>query len=187
MLRVGDTIPDLEVEAYHDGEIKKFKLSDFRGKWLVIAFYPADFTFICPTELEDLAEYYDKFKEAGAEVFGVSTDTVYVHKAWQDVSPAIKKVKFPLIGDPSGKMCRVFGTLDEDAGVAIRATFIIDPDGVVKSIEMHDENIGRSARETLRKLLALKYVREHPGEVCPAEWEPGKETLKPSLELVGKI
>ncbi|MGQ4832709.1 MAG: redoxin domain-containing protein [Candidatus Asgardarchaeia archaeon] len=187
MFSIGDIIPDFEVEVYHNDEIKRVKFSDYRGKWLVLLFYPADFTFVCPSELEEAAEYYEKFKEAGAEIMSVSTDTVYVHKAWHDTSPAIKKVKFPMIGDPAGKLCRVFGTFIEDEGVSWRATFIIDPDGALRYMEMHDNSIGRSAKEILRKLLASKYVREHPGEVCPAEWEPGKKTLKPSLELVGKI
>jgi peroxiredoxin (alkyl hydroperoxide reductase subunit C) len=187
MVKIGDTVPDFELEAYHNDDIKKLKLTDYKGKWLVIAFYPADFTFVCPTELRELAEYHEKFKEAGAEIVSVSTDTVYVHKAWHDTSQAINKVKFPMIGDPSGKLSRHFGVYLEDKGIALRATFIVDPDGVIKAMDIHDNSIGRSAKEILRKLLASKYVREHPGEVCPAEWEPGEETLKVSLELVGKI
>jgi peroxiredoxin (alkyl hydroperoxide reductase subunit C) len=187
MVRIGDEIPDLEFEAYHNGEIKKMRFSDFRGKWLVLAFYPADFTFVCPTELEDLAELYEEFKKNDAEIISFSTDTAYVHKAWHDTSPAVKKVKFPMGADPAGKICKAFGTYIEDAGLSVRATFIIDPDGVLKAMDIHDNSIGRSAKEILRKLLASKYVREHPGEVCPASWEPGKETLKVSIELVGKI
>ena len=162
-------------------------LSDYRGKWLVLAFYPADFTFVCPTELEELAEMYDQFKESGAEIMSVSTDTVFVHKAWHDTSPAIGKIKYPMAADPSGELCRAFGTYLEKEGLSLRATFIIDPDGVLKSMEIHDNSIGRSAKEILRKLQASKYVSEHDGEVCPASWEPGKETLKPGLELVGKL
>ncbi len=187
MIRVGDKVPDFELDAYHEGQIKKIRLTDYKGKWLVIAFYPADFTFVCPTELEELAEYYDKFREAGAEIISVSTDTVYVHKAWHDTSPAIKKVRYPMVGDPSGKLSRYFGVYLEDEGVTLRATFIVDPDGVIKAMDIHDNSIGRSAREILRKLLASKYVREHPGEVCPADWEPGKATLKVDLSLVGRI
>lgn len=187
MVRVGEKIPDMELEAYHNDEIKKVKLSDYRGKWLVLAFYPADFTFVCPTELEELAEHYDEFRKAGAEILSVSTDTVYVHKAWHDTSPAIKKIRFPMVADPSGKLCRAFGTYLEDEGVSLRATFIIDPEGVLRAMDIHDNSIGRSTKEILRKLLASKYVYEHPGEVCPASWEPGKGTLKPGLELVGKI
>ncbi len=187
MVKINQKIPDFELEAFHENQIKKIRLSDYRGKWLVLVFYPADFTFICPTELEEIADHYDEFKELDAEVLSVSTDTVYVHKAWHDISPAIRKVRFPMVADPSGILCRAFGTYIEDEGVSLRATFIIDPDGVLKAMEIHDNSIGRSAKEILRKLKAAKYVREHPGEVCPASWEPGKETLKPSLELVGKI
>ena len=187
MIRVGDRIPDFELEAFHRGEIVKLSLSDYKGKWLILAFYPADFTFICPTELEELAENYDEFTGLNAEVLSVSTDTAYVHKAWHDHSPAIGKVRFPMVADPTGRLCRAFGTYIEEEGVSLRATFIVDPDGVLKAVEIHDNSIGRSAKEILRKLRASKHVREHPGEVCPASWEPGKETIKPSLELVGKI
>ncbi|MEM3421785.1 MAG: peroxiredoxin [Candidatus Hadarchaeum sp.] len=133
MVKVGEKIPDFELEAFHDGEIKKIKLSDYRGKWLVLLFYPADFTFICPTELEEAANYYGEFQKLGAEVMSVSTDTVFVHKAWHDVSPAIKKVRFPMVADPTGRLCRAFGTYDENTGVSLRATFIVDPDGVLKA------------------------------------------------------
>lgn len=184
---IGKKAPDTEIQAYWSGEIRSLKPSDFRGKWLVIAFYPADFTFVCPTELEELADLYPEFQAAGAEVLAVSTDTPYVHKAWHDTSPAVGKIRYPMGADPAGRMCRAFDTYLPDEGVSLRATFIVDPDGVVRAVEIHDNSIGRSAREILRKLLAAKHVTEHPGEACPASWEPGKETLKPSLELVGKI
>jgi len=187
MIKVGSRIPDMEAEAYHKGEIKKISFSDYRGKWLVLAFYPADFTFVCPTELEELAENYDEFKENDAELLSISTDTAYVHKAWHDISEAIGKIDFPMVADPAARICREFGTFIEEEGVSIRATFIINPEGMVKAIEMHDNSIGRSAGEILRKLKAAKYTEEHPGEVCPASWEPGKKTLKVSLDLVGKI
>lgn len=187
MLKIGQTVPDFETEAYHEDDIKNVKLSDYRGKWVVLAFYPADFTFVCPTELEELADHYEEFKELDAEVLSVSTDTVYVHKAWHDTSDTIKKIRYPMLADPSGKICKMFGTYLEEEGLSLRATFIIDPDGVLKMIDIHDNSIGRSAKEILRRLKAAKYVREHPGEVCPASWEPGKETLKAGLELVGKI
>jgi len=187
MLKIGQEIPDLEVQAYHLDEIKKLRFSDYRGKWLILVFYPADFTFVCPTELEELAEYYEEFKRLNAEVLSISTDTVYVHKAWHDTSQAIMKIKYPMVADPSGEICRIFGTYIEKEGLSLRATFIIDPDGILKCMEMHDNSIGRSAKEILRKLKASIYVRENPGEVCPASWEPGKGTLKPGLELVGKI
>lgn len=190
-VKIGKRVPDFKAKAYvNDGkkeEIKEVSLSDYRGKWVVLAFYPADFTFICPTELEELADNYERFKALGAEVLSVSTDTVYVHKAWHDVSPAVRKIRFPMLADPSGSLCRTFGTLIEEEGISLRATFIIDPDGVLVAQEIHDNSIGRSAEEIIRKLSAAKYVKEHPGEVCPASWKPGGKTLKPSLDLVGKI
>ncbi len=187
MIKINQTIPDLELEAFHNGEIEKVKLSEHRGKWLILVFYPADFTFICPTELGEIADHYEEFKKLDAEVMSVSTDTAFVHKAWHDNSPTIKKIKFPMLADPGGKLCREFGTYIEDEGLSLRGTFIINPDGILKAFELHDNSIGRSAKELLRKLQAAKFVREHAGEVCPASWEPGKETLKPGLDLVGKI
>lgn len=187
MIKIGEKVPDLTLEAFHNDKIKKIKLSDYKGKWLILIFYPADFTFICPTELEEAANLYNEFRELGAEILSVSTDTVFVHKAWHDHSPSIKKIKFPMVADPAGKLCREFGTLIEDEGLSLRASFIIDPDGILKAFEMHDNSIGRSMEEVLRKLEALKFVREHKGLVCPASWKPGKKTLKPGLNLVGKI
>jgi len=187
MIKIGQKIPDFTLEAYHQGKINKIKLSDYKGKWLVLIFYPADFTFICPTELEEAAEYYPEFQKLGAEILSVSTDTVFVHKAWHDHSPSIKKIKFPMVADPTGKLCLEFGTYIEEEGLSLRATFIVDPDGKLVAYEMHDNSIGRSIKEILRKFQAAKFVREHKGQVCPASWEPGKKTLKPSLKLVGKI
>ncbi|MEO0241099.1 MAG: redoxin domain-containing protein [candidate division WOR-3 bacterium] len=187
MVKVNQKVGDFELEAYHNNEIKKVRLSDYKGKWVVLIFYPADFTFVCPTELEEAAELYDEFKKLNAEIFSVSTDTVYAHKAWHDTSPSIKKVKYPMIADPAGKLCKEFGTYLEDEGVSLRATFIIDPDGILRYMEIHDNSIGRNTKEILRKLKACIYVREHGGEVCPASWEPGKNTLKPGLDLIGKI
>src|SRR3989338_8514988 len=190
MVKVGEKlneIMDFELEAFHANKSVKLKLSDSVGKWLVLTFYPADFTFVCPTELEELADLYDEFAKQGAEVMSVSTDTVFVHKAWHDVSPSIKKIKFPMLADPTGNLCREFGTYIEGVGLSLRGTFIIDPDGIIKSAEIHDNSIGRSAKEILRKLKAARFVRENPGQVCPASWEPGKKTIFPSFELVGKI
>lgn len=187
MVKINETIPEMELTAYHDGEETSVKLADYRGKWLAIIFYPADFTFVCPTELEEAADLYETFKEEGAEIVSVSTDTHFVHKAWHDASPAIKKIRFPMLADPTGAMSRAFGTYIEEAGLALRGTFIVDPDGVLKGMEMNDLSIGRSAEELLRKIQAAKYVREHDGEVCPAGWKPGAKTLHPSLEIVGKI
>ncbi len=187
MIKIGEQIPDLAAQAYHNDEIKDIKLSDYRGKWVVLFFYPADFTFVCPTELEELADNYSKFQEAGAEILSVSTDTVFVHKAWHDTSEGIGRIKYPMVADPTGKLSKTFGTYIEEEGVALRGTFLIDPDGILKTIEIHDNNIGRSAKELLRKLMAAKYVTDANGEVCPASWEPGEETLKPGLDLVGKL
>ena len=187
MLRINQVVEDFEMETLHNDEIKKIRLSDYKGKWVIFVFYPADFTFVCPTELEELAELYKEFVKEGAEILSVSTDTVFVHKAWRDTSPSIKKIKFPMVADPSGRISRMFGVYIEEEGVALRGSFIIDPDGKLKTIEIHDNDIGRSGQELLRKLRAAKFVREHEGAVCPAEWTPGKEVLKPTLELVGKL
>jgi peroxiredoxin (alkyl hydroperoxide reductase subunit C) len=187
MVKIGEEIPEIEAEIYQDFEIKKVKLSDYRGKWLILAFYPRDFTFVCPTELEDLADHYEEFKNIGAEIISVSTDSAFVHLAWQNDSPAIGKVKYPMMADPTGNVCRAFGTMIEDEGKSLRGTFIIDPEGILKAMDIHDNSIGRSSKEILRKLQASIYVRENPGAVCPANWEPGKETLTESLDLVGKI
>jgi len=187
MININNPIKDFELDAYQNGEIKKIKLSDFKGKWLCLIFYPADFTFVCPTELEDTAKLYDKFLSLGAQVCSVSTDTAFAHKAWHDTSPAIKKVKYPMLADPTGELCKYFGTYIEDEGLSLRGSFIISPDGILKTIEIHDNDIGRSASELLRKLQAAKFIHENPGNVCPASWEAGKDTLKPSTELVGKI
>ncbi len=187
MYFIGEKITDFEADAFFNEEIKKVKLSDYAGKWVVMVFYPADFTFVCPTELEELALNYGEFKKLGAEVLSISTDTAYVHKAWHDSSPAIAKIKYPMVADPAGKLAKSFGVYIENEGLSLRGTFIIDPDGVLKAYEVHDNSIGRSSKELLRKLTAAKFVREHTGLVCPASWEAGKETLKPGLELVGKI
>ena len=187
MVMINEKIPDFTAEAYHEGKIKKVSLSEYAGKWVILVFYPADFTFVCPTEIEEYADHYKKFHAEQAEIITVSTDTAFVHKAWHDISKAVGKVTFPMLADPSGRICRMFGTYIEDSGLSLRGTFIIDPDGVLKTIEVHDLGIGRSALETLRKLKAARFVREHGDQVCPAGWEPGKPTLKPGMDLVGKI
>ncbi|MDF1545984.1 MAG: redoxin domain-containing protein [bacterium] len=187
MLKINKEAPKFELEAYHDGREVVVKLDDYKGKWVVLFFYPRDFTFICPTELGDMANNYDKFKEIGAEVLACSVDSVFVHKAWHDDSETIKAITFPMLADPTGNTCRNYGVLIEEEGVSLRSTFIIDPDGVVKSYEVNDNDIGRSADELIRKLQAAMFVRENGGEVCPANWHPGGQTLKPGLDLVGKI
>ena len=187
MIKIGEAVPSFEAQAYHHNDIKRIKLSDYKGKWVAIVFYPADFTFVCPTELEEEAGLYDDFKKEGAELLSVSTDTVFVHKAWHDISPAIQKVQYPMVADPTGNLSKMFGTYIEAEGLSLRGSFIIDPDGVLQAYEIHNLPIGRSMQELLRKLKASKFVRENGGEVCPANWQPGKKTLKPGLNLVGKI
>ncbi len=184
---VGRKLPDLELQAFQNEEIKKLKFSDYAGKWIVLVFYPADFTFICPTELAAVNELYPQFQAAGAEVFSVSTDTVFVHKAWHDNSPLIKNITFPMIADPTRKLCKALGTYLEEEGLSLRATVIVDPDGVIKAMDVHDNSIGRSSDEILRKLQAAIFVRENKTEVCPVNWRPGSKTLKPGLDLVGKL
>lgn len=185
--QIGHEIPNAEVSVFHNEEIKKIKLSDYRGKWLVLFFYPADFTFVCPTELEEMAEHYETIQKLGGEVMSVSTDTVYVHKAWHDTSEAIKKIKFPMASDTRRELCEMFGTYIPEEGLSLRGTFVVDPDGILRIVEVNDNSVGRNAKELVRKIQAAKFVREHNGNVCPASWEPGDETLKPGLDLVGKI
>jgi NADH-dependent peroxiredoxin subunit C len=187
MVQIGHTVPDFELEVFVDEKIKKVKLSDYKGKWLVVLFYPADFTFVCPTELGEAASHYEEFKKLNAEVMSVSTDTVFVHKAWHDESKVIKTIEYPMAADPTGKVCREFGTYIDAEGLSLRGSFIIDPDGILKAMDVHDNSIGRSTDEILRKLQASIFVREHKGEVCPASWRPGGKTLTPGLDLVGKI
>ncbi|MFC1711348.1 peroxiredoxin [Patescibacteria group bacterium] len=187
MIAINEKIPDFEFEVFHKNNITKVKLSSFKGKWLILLFYPADFTFVCPTELVEAANNYKEFKKNGAEIISISTDTAFVHKAWHDNSPTIKQVSYPMAADPTGNICKAFGTYIKEEGLSLRATFIIDPKGIVKAVEMHDNSIGRNIKETLRKFLAAKYVSEHKYEVCPASWVPKKKTLKPGVKLIGKI
>lgn len=187
MIQINQKVPDFSAKAYHNDEETAVHLSDFKNKWVVMIFYPADFTFVCPTELEEAADHYDEFKKIGAEVLAISTDKVETHKAWHDVSPAIAKVKYPMLADPTGALSRMFGVYNEEEGMALRGTFIIDPKGMLKTIEINNNDIGRSTKELLRKLKAAIYVSKHPGKVCPASWEEGEDVLKPGLDLVGKI
>lgn len=186
MALIGKKINEFKATAYQNGEFINITSDNLRGKWSVVVFYPADFTFVCPTELEDLAEHYEKFKAEGCEVYSVSTDTHFVHKAWHDTSDRIRKIKFPMVADPTGKISREFEVLVEEEGLALRGSFVINPEGTVVAYEVHDMGIGREASELLRKLQAAKFVAEH-GEVCPAKWQPGNETIKPSIDLVGKL
>ncbi len=180
-------IKPFKAEAYHNGQFITVTDNDLKGKWAVVFFYPADFTFVCPTELGDLADHYEEFKKMGVEIYSVSTDTHFVHKAWHDASDTIKKIQFPMVGDPTGKISRDFNVMIEEEGVALRGTFVINPEGQIKLCEIHDLGIGRSAKELIRKVQAAQYVATHKGQVCPASWQPGSETLAPSLDLIGKI
>ena len=197
MKTVGDKVEAFTVTAAKPGfnnheengvsAFEEITEQSFPGKWKIIYFYPKDFTFVCPTELGDLADNYDEFKKLGVEVYGVSTDTHFTHKAWHDTSDTIQKIKYPMIADPTLAISRNFDVLIEEEGLALRGTFVINPEGQIKLCEIHDNGIGRDASELLRKVQAAQYVASHPGEVCPAKWTPGAETLAPSLDLVGKI
>lgn len=187
MSLINTEIKPFKNQAYVEGKFVEVTNETIKGKWAVFMFYPADFTFVCPTELEDLASYHEEFKKLGVEVFGVSCDTHFCHKAWHDTSEAIKKVNYPLIGDPTGTLARNFEVMIEEEGLALRGTFVVDPEGKIKLYEVHDLGIGRDAGELLRKVKAAQYVAAHPGEVCPAKWNDGAKTLTPSLDLVGKI
>ena len=187
MALINTTIKPFKANAYHNGKFITVSDQDLKGKWSVVFFYPADFTFVCPTELGDLADHYDTFKSMGVEIYSVSTDTQFTHKAWHDTSETIGKIKYPMIGDPTGAITRNFDVMVESEGLALRGTFVINPEGVIKAIEITDDGIGRDAKELLRKVQAAQYIAANPGQVCPAKWTPGAETLAPSLDLVGKI
>ena len=179
--------PEFKVQAFHNGSFKEVSNADIAGKWAIFFFYPADFTFVCPTELVDLAEQYEKFQKLGVEVYSVSCDTHFVHKAWHDASDSIKKINYPMLADPLGVLAKGFGVFIEEAGMAYRGTFVVDPEGKIKIAEIQDNSIGRNAEELVRKVAAAQFVASNPGEVCPAKWKQGAQTLKPSIDLVGKI
>ena len=187
MSMINKEINDFIAQAYIDNSFRTVRKEDVLGKWSIFFFYPADFTFVCPTELEDLADMYDKFKAADCEIYSVSTDSHFVHKAWHDVSERIQKIRYPMLADPTHSLSRDFDILIETDGMAERGTFIVNPDGKVVSYEVSAGNVGRNAEELYRKLRACQFVREHGDEVCPAKWNPGDETLKPSLDLVGML
>ena len=187
MSLINSEIKPFKATAYHNGKFVEVTDASVKGKWSVFFFYPADFTFVCPTELGDMADLYAEFQKLGVEVYSVSTDTHFTHKAWADASETIKKIKYPMIGDPTGAITRGFDVMIEEEGLALRGTFVVNPEGQIKVAEIHDLGIGRDAAELLRKVKAAQYVASHPGEVCPAKWKEGEATLKPSLDLVGKI
>ncbi|WP_066963860.1 alkyl hydroperoxide reductase subunit C [Microbulbifer sp. Q7] len=184
---INSEIKPFNAKAYQSGDFFDVSEADLKGKWSVLFFYPADFTFVCPTELGDLADNYAEFQKLGVEIYSVSTDTHFTHKAWHDTSDTIGKIQFPMIGDPTGTITRNFGVMIEEEGIADRGTFVIDPEGRIQIVEINAGGIGRDAQDLLRKIKAAQYVAAHPGEVCPAKWKEGEETLAPSLDLVGKI
>ena len=187
MSLIGRKIEEFKVQAYHNGNFKEVSKEDVLGKWSIFFFYPADFTFVCPTELGDLADRYEEFKKIGAEIYSVSEDTHFVHKAWADATETIGKIQYPMLADPTGKLARMFEVLIEEEGLALRGTFIVNPEGEIQAYEVHQNGIGRNAEELLRKVQAAQFVAEHGDQVCPANWTPGEETLVPSLDLVGKL
>ena len=187
MALINTKIKPFKAQAYQEGKFIEVSDESMRGRWAVLMFYPADFTFVCPTELEDLASKDEELRAIGVQAYGISTDSHFAHKAWHDTSEAIKKVRYPLIGDPTGQLARAFEVMVEEEGMALRGTFIVDPEGMIKAMEVHDNGIGRDASELVRKVKAAQYVASHPGEVCPAKWREGESTLAPSLDLVGKI
>jgi NADH-dependent peroxiredoxin subunit C len=187
MSLINTSIKPFKAQAYKQGKFVEVSEADTKGKWAVFFFYPADFTFVCPTELGDLADHHAELQRLGVEVFSVSTDTHFTHKAWHDSSETIGKIKYAMIGDPTGTITRNFAVMREGEGLADRGTFVVDPAGVIQAMEVTAEGIGRNAADLLRKVKAAQYVAAHPGEVCPAKWEEGQKTLAPSLQLVGKI
>lgn len=184
---INTKIPDFKVQAFHQGKFKTITQKDLEGKWSVFFFYPADFTFVCPTELGDMADKHEQLRGMGVEIYSVSTDTHFTHKAWHDTSETIKKINYPMLADPTGHLSRSFGVHIEEEGLAYRGTFLINPEGKIKLAEVQDNGIGRNADELVRKIQAAQFIATHPNEVCPAKWRPGEKTLKPGLDLVGKI
>ena len=186
-MKIGSMLPQFQVEAFVQGKFKSVSERDILGQWAVLFFYPADFTFVCPTELEDLADHEDEFKKLGVQIYSVSTDTHFTQKGGHDTSAAIKKIQYTMLADPAHVLSRGFDVLIEGQGIADRGTFVIDPQGKIQVIEITAGGVGRDAKELLRKIKAAQYVASHPGEVCPAKWKEGEKTLEPSLDLVGKI
>ena len=180
-------LPEFKLQAFHNGAFKTISSEDVKGKWGIFFFYPADFTFVCPTELEDMAEQYDKFQSMGVEIYSISCDSHFVHNAWHDASDSIKKIKYPMLADTLGHLAKALGVFIEDEGMAYRGTFVFNPEGEIKIAEIHDNGIGRDASELLRKVEAAQFVATHKDQVCPAKWKKGDATLKPSIDLVGKI
>jgi len=187
ILEVGQAAPEFSAMAFLNNEFKRVELADYKGRWVVLFFYPADFTFVCPTELASLADYYEKFKEMNVEILSISTDTHFCHKAWHDSSESIKKINFPMLSDATHEISDKYNVLIPEGGITHRGTFIISPEGILKAYEVHHDHIGRSITELVRKIKAAQHAENNPGEACPMNWDSGKETLKPGVDLVGKI
>lgn len=184
---IGTNVPNMTLPVFQNGEIETMEMNSLKGKWYILFFYPSDFTFVCPTELEEMADLYEEFKSLNTEIVGVSTDTAYAHKAWHDTSPSVNKIKFPMAADPTTRLTQSLGIYLEDEGVSLRGSFIVNPEGKIITMEVNDNGIGRSAKELLRKLKAAQFVDKNGDKVCPASWQEGDDGLEPSADLVGKI
>ncbi len=187
MLKLNSIAPKFKANSFLNDEFKEISLDDYKGNFVVLFFYPTDFTFVCPTELEDMAEKYDELKLMGVEVLSISTDTHFIHAAWHETSPKVGKINFPMLADPSHEISNAYDVLRENEGVADRVTFVIDPDGIIKFMEAIDDRVGRNATELVRKIKAMIYSRKNPGRACPANWQSGDDTLKPGIDLIGKL
>ena len=187
MSLIGKKVEEFKVQAYLNGGFKEVTNADLKGKWSVFVFYPADFTFVCPTELGDLADNYEAFKAANCEVYSVSTDTHFTHKAWHDASDTIKKINYPMLADPTHRLSQIFEVLIPEEGLALRGSFVVNPEGEIVAYEVNALGIGREASELLRKVQAAQFIAKHGDQVCPAKWKPGEETLKPGIDLIGKL
>ena len=186
---IGKQAPDFKTEAYQQGKVKEIELSDFRGKWVTMFFYPGCFTFVCPTELALLAESYDQFTGIGAEVLSVSCDSVYSSKAWheEELSKMVEGgIPFPMLADQGGEIGKLYDVYDAAVGQNVRGRFVIDPDGVVAAMEVLPPEVGRNIEEIIRQIQALQHVK-NTGEVTPANWFPGKQALAPTIDLAGKV
>ncbi len=184
---INSELPEFNLQAFQNGEFKTVTNKDLLGKWAILFFYPADFTFVCPTELLDMADQYDTLKAMNVEIYSVSTDSHFVHKAWHDASQTIRQITYPMLADPTGNLCRALGVMIEEEGMAYRGTFVVNPEGIIKMIEINDNGIGRNASELVRKVKAAQFVANNPGQVCPAKWKEGDDTITPSIDLVGMI
>ncbi len=190
-LQMGDKVPDFEIDVYlpekKDFDKRVFSKIASEEKWLILFFYPADFTFVCPTELAEMGVIYEEIKGLNAELISVSTDSHYVHMSWQESERLLSEITYPMGADPTHELSKAFGVYDKKTGTAYRGTFLIDPDMKLVASEINYFSVGRDSSEIMRKLKAFKHVRENPTQACPAKWSPGKKTLTPGKDLVGKV